>query len=360
MYQLAAHLAKRSHNIHVLADHRRREADAERAFDHAQPFSIERIGGARPWRRRRKAAKIARLMEESGTIAVIADSWKSMESLPRHIEIPTICLAHGTEYLRGIEKSEKIRRVLSRVVTIVANSRYTASKVKEIISAPERIKIISPGCQPPLKIDAQCLAKAKTFFKEEGPNLISVGRLVRRKGYLGVMHAMRRGLLAEFPKLQYHIIGDGKDRGELEACVMELELVGRVVFHGAVTAMEKYARLACADLFVLPGFQEGNDVEGFGVAFVEAASMGLPCVAGKDGGSGEAVLDGQTGVLCDGRDPDAVQGAIAGLLREPARMQRMAEQANDHARRFLWDRVILEYEAVLDDLRQGSVAEKET
>jgi phosphatidylinositol alpha-1,6-mannosyltransferase len=60
----------------------------------------------------------------------------------------------------------------------------------------------------------------------------------------------------------------------------------------------------------------GLDVEGLGIVFLEAAACGLPVVAGDSGGAPEAVRDGETGYVVDGRDPHAVGGRLQTLLMD--------------------------------------------
>ena len=69
----------------------------------------------------------------------------------------------------------------------------------------------------------------------------------------------------------------------------------------------------------------GLEVEGFGIVFLEAAATGKAVVAGRSGGAEEALVDGETGLLVEGREPKAVALAIASLLRAPEVATRMGQ-----------------------------------
>jgi phosphatidylinositol alpha-1,6-mannosyltransferase len=114
------------------------------------------------------------------------------------------------------------------------------------------------------------------------------------------------------------IVGDGSYRARLESMAREAP-VGSVVFAGAVPdeALPEYH--AAADVFAMPCRNRwgGLEVEGFGIVFMEAAASGRAVVAGDSGGSAEAVADGTTGMVVNGRDQQAVAGAIAACLADP-------------------------------------------
>jgi phosphatidylinositol alpha-1,6-mannosyltransferase len=85
----------------------------------------------------------------------------------------------------------------------------------------------------------------------------------------------------------------------------------------------------------------GLEAEGFGVVFLEAAASGVPAVAGRSGGSHDAVVDGVTGLIVESRNVYAVRSAINRLLSDPARRRAMVEAARDRAVKELsYDRLV--------------------
>ena len=81
----------------------------------------------------------------------------------------------------------------------------------------------------------------------------------------------------------------------------------------------------------------GLEVEGWGNVFLEAAACGRPVVVGDSGGARESLVDGETGVLVDGGDVDAVAEAVAGLLVDPERAAAMGKAGRARVERsFTW------------------------
>jgi phosphatidylinositol alpha-1,6-mannosyltransferase len=310
----------------------------------------------KPWRRRAKARALEGLLRGAGVEGVFADSWKSAEHVIGPIEssgVPVVCLAHGNDVLaKGSEKRRRrIQRVLERTRRVAANSADTARRVCALGVAPERVAVVNPGVTPAMPSDDHARARlAERIGEEAGPLLLTLARIEPRKGQDQVIRAVP-ALLSDFPQLRYVVAGDGPDRGRLEALARELDVGPRVVFLGRVSEGEKAALFERADLFVMPVREDSatQSVEGFGIAYVEAALGGLPAVAGRSGGAGDAVVDGATGVLCDGDDPGDVERAIRDCLADPARLQRLGQAAQERAeRQFAWPLAVERYLACLD------------
>jgi phosphatidyl-myo-inositol dimannoside synthase len=119
-------------------------------------------------------------------------------------------------------------------------------------------------------------------------------------------------LLAEEKNLRYLIAGDGDDKQRLERKAASLGVSRHVVFAGRVPEAEKADHYRLADVFVMPGRQEG-----FGFVFLEAMASGIPVVASSLDGSREAVLHGELGEIADPDDREALKAAIRRALRRP-------------------------------------------
>lgn len=318
MGQMAAALHAAGREVVVLAD-------PGRGAEPAWPFPVRRFGGPRPWRRWRKAAAITALRPA----AVMADSWKSLEALPAQAP-HTVVLAHGNEFLRGRE--DRIRMALARATVVAANSAFTAGLVRPLRDAVEVVNL--PLAPPP--------AAERTL--PPGRRIIGVGRLEPRKGFDRVIEA-----LPHLPGASLDLVGGGDDRGRLQALAQSLGVADRVSFLGAVSDAAKAQALANADVFAMPSRREGNSVEGYGLAYLEAAWFGLPALAGAEGGAADAVLHEETGLLVDGRDPAAVRAALAALLDDPLRRQRLGEAARERVRQELsWEAVLPRYLTLLE------------
>jgi phosphatidylinositol alpha-1,6-mannosyltransferase len=145
--------------------------------------------------------------------------------------------------------------------------------------------------------------------------VLFVSRLVKRKGADVAIRAC-----GAFPDVALVVVGEGPERKPLERLARELEVEDRVVFAGGVDEDELPSYYAAADVFCMPCTDRfrGLDTEGFGIVYLEAQASGLPCVAGRCGGSVEAVEDGVTGVVLKDASPKNVAAEIKRLLRDPA------------------------------------------
>jgi glycosyltransferase involved in cell wall biosynthesis len=144
--------------------------------------------------------------------------------------------------------------------------------------------------------------------------LMTLGRLQGSERQKGVdeMFEILPELLAEEKNLTYLIAGDGDDKRRLERKAVSLGIGEQVVFTGRVPEAEKADHYRVADVFVMPGRQEG-----FGFVFLEAMASGIPVVASSLDGSREAVLDGALGELANPDDREALKAAIRRALRRP-------------------------------------------
>jgi phosphatidylinositol alpha-1,6-mannosyltransferase len=151
----------------------------------------------------------------------------------------------------------------------------------------------------------------------EGTTLLSVARLVPRKGVDTVIRALP-ALAAE---VEYRIVGSGPDEARLRQLAHSIGVPDRVHFLGRLddrAVADEYRRCT---LFVLPSRRTADgDLEGYGLVYFEAAAWGRPVVAGRSGGEIDAVVDGDTGILVDGESASEVAQTIRELLANPRRL----------------------------------------
>ncbi len=171
------------------------------------------------------------------------------------------------------------------------------------------------------------------------PVVVCVGRLVPRKGQdvlIRVLPALRRRI----PGAALLLVGAGPDEARLRRLASTLGVAGDVRFAGSVPWAELPAYYAAGDVFAMPcrTRRGGLDVEGLGIVYLEASATALPVVAGRSGGAPDAVIDGRTGQVVDGRSPPAVLDAVAGLLADPVRAAAMGAQGRAWVERaWRWD-----------------------
>ena len=358
MGDLARALAGSGREVLVLADHIRGKALEEPAWPSA--LRLRRFGGPRPLRRLRKGLAARHALARLPVRAVIADSWKSLEVLPRPA-VPTLVLAHGSEFppAAGARKRGRIERALEKASAIAPNSAFTAGLLRPYLTPAGAVPVVVPLPIPP-QPDPDAAGRARVArLRGEGPLLLTVARLEPRKGIDQVIRALP-GLAESHPGLRYAVAGEGDDRSRLEGLARELGVAERVVFTGRIVdAGAKAALYAGADLFAMPARREGASVEGFGLVYLEAAWYGLPALAGRDGGAAEAVEDGSTGLICDGADPAAVAAGLARLLGDAALRRRLGEAAARRVRRdFGWDTALPRYLSLIGSGTEGGGADR--
>ncbi len=221
---------------------------------------------------------------------------------------------HGMDVRQASASAWKhwlVKKIIKYSHALFVNSQATADFLRAFTSRTP--VVVTPGLTPTgFLLKEQ--ARESLGISIEEKIVLAVGRLVPRKGFDVLIQSMKG------TKARLVIIGDGPEYVRLEPLLRDSCCV---LPH--VSDDERDVWYAAADVFALPVREEKDDVEGFGIVFLEAAMAGLPVVAGRAGGVGEAVVEGKTGVLVDGRDPDEVRDAIQGLLDDPMRAKRMGE-----------------------------------
>jgi phosphatidylinositol alpha-mannosyltransferase len=175
-----------------------------------------------------------------------------------------------------------------------------------------------------------------------GSTVLFVGRLEPRKGLAYLVRAFLR-LKPAFPRLRLLVVGrDDRHTQDKAMAMVPPRLRTDLVFVGAVPQADLPSYYASADVFCAPSL--GG--ESFGIVLAEAMAVGLPVVCSDIGGYRDVVRDGTDGLLVPPRDPEALAAALAGLLDNPARLAAMGQAAAVAARRYAWETVAGEVEAV--------------
>lgn len=336
-------------SVHVLAP----AMEGDCAFDDAAPYPVTRFGAGRM---RQPSLALALASLARGGAPVLFGQWTAA-SLTLGIRAllgqPSrfASLGHGKELLLGgsfLRRRSAFRRyiraVLGRLDLLVANSRYTA-ELARTRGAP-RVRVINPGVE--LDDFGPDGPGSVAYDGVDGPRLLTVARLVPRKGVDTVIEALPE-LLRRHPNLRYYVAGDGPDRPRVQQLARQRGVADQVHFLGRVPQHELPALYRDADVMVLASRLEPGrrDVEGFGMVLLEAQASGTAVVACRCGGMPDAVVEGETGLLVREDDPDALSYALAGLLADRGRLETMGRQARRHAEGRTWDRAARELAAAL-------------
>ena len=254
--------------------------------------------------------------------------------------VPYYIVAHGVELLMDLygRLPRWRQRDFARSSRVIANSRATARLTADTftLSAPPAVVNPSVGPRP---APADIAARGADLRRElrlddgsEGPILLTVGRLVPRKGCDLVLRSVA-ALAHEYPGLRYIVAGDGPERERLAGLTRELGIADRVRMLGDVDDLTKWAAYDICDVFVSPTLQsQSTDWEGFGIVFLEAALSGRPAIGGRTGGTADAIVDGLTGVLVDTDQRGELLRAIRRLLSDAGLRGRLGRTAEQMAR----------------------------
>ena len=338
---LALGLGKKEKVI-VFADRHHLFYDAIYDNQYKDKIIVRRTGGLKFFRRRKKIRDLKPFIESKQVKLVIADTWKSLElsiDLLDKKKITTSCLVHGNELLSNNEKkTQRIIRILNRTGSIIANSQFTVDLVKKLIKNKDNIKFVYPGANDLRQIQSD------NFMKLKGnPVLITLARLEKRKGHAVILEAVKK-LTSDFPLIQYIIAGAGSEKSNLQRLVKEYALENNVSFVGLVNESQKKYLFEHTDLMVMPTIDESENrsIEGFGIAYLEAAFFGVPSIASNVGGTKEAVLHNKTGIVIN--NIDNLFQSIHELLVNSNRRKQLGYEAQKRAiENFNWDTVTNKY-----------------
>jgi phosphatidylinositol alpha-1,6-mannosyltransferase len=221
---------------------------------------------------------------------------------------------------------DRRRRALLAAHHVVVVSRFTAEAAAALLGAAgrERIRLIENGVDGALFRPLPRAADLVARYRLDGHFVfLTVCRLLEKKG---VDQAIRAFATLAARDCRYLVVGDGPFRTVLEAIAAASGVADRVVFAGSVADADLVEHYALGDVFVMPNRRLPNgDTEGFGLVFLEANACGLPVIAGRDGGSTDAVRDGVNGLLVDGAAVPEIAAAMAALHDDPALRSRLRE-----------------------------------
>jgi len=189
------------------------------------------------------------------------------------------------------------------------------------------------------------LNEAEEILKGKKYRIITVSRFDKRKNHEKVIMAVRN-LKEIYPEIVYTCVGYGEEEEKLKKLVIELKLEEQVTFLKDIPSDLKNALISKSDIFVMPSIIYKKSVEGFGIAYVEAAQYGIPSIGGKDGGASDAIIHEKTGLICDGNKLEDIYASIDTLFKENKYL-KYGKEAKINSTNFLWDKIIEKYKRIL-------------
>lgn len=223
---------------------------------------------------------------------------------------------------RSILRKLAARTILKFAEHVVANSKALADEIEKFCGRKD-VLVVYPVVSDELFEEAKSLRLKAKSQKLKVITLLTVSRLVKRKGHIKVLEVIK-----DLPDVNYQIIGDGPYRQEIINKINELHLEDRVQLITDVEDDRLPEFYSKADIFVMPTSKSKYDREGFGIVYLEAQLFGLPVIATKHPGVDEAVIDKGTGLLIEDH-PEALKYAIEKLVKDQEMRHRMGKAGQE-------------------------------
>ncbi len=328
--------------VKVFAD----EFSKSELYDKKSTLNIERVKGIKFFRKYRKANIVNNFINKNSNIrSVITDHWKSLELLNEDYlkKTKTFCLVHSKEINHRIGSllNKRLIKSTNKADFIIANSNFTKNLAIKVGIDHTKIKVIFPGIKSPKIIQNNYTLKAKNIYKESFPKIITVSRLDKRKGHDKILMLIKN-LKVKFPKIKYTCIGFGDEENNLKKLSKELSIENEVTFLKDIEEDFKLALIKESNLFLMPSRIEKKSVEGFGIAFMEAASYGVASIGGKDGGASDAILHENTGLICDGNDLNSIYDSV-NIFFNNNNYIKYGKSAFEFSKKFYWNKIVKKY-----------------
>jgi phosphatidylinositol alpha-1,6-mannosyltransferase len=291
------------------------------SFDAAQVFEIRRV--REPWLLPHPlmVRRINQMAREIGAEFVVLDPAVPLGIVGPRLELPYMVVLHGAEVtVPGRLPLSKLvlSRVLKHANHIIAAGEYPAAEARRAAGNSLPITVIPPGVDTqrfrPLSNDERASSRREFGVSDDAELIVGVSRLVPRKGF-DTLIEVAASLRASRPRLQVLIGGGGRDADRLQKLIDKLNAPVRML--GRVSDEQLPRLYGCADVSAMLCRSRwgGLEQEGFGIVFSEAASCGVPQIAGKSGGAADAVLEGLTGkVVQNPSDVGQVASTVTQLL----------------------------------------------
>jgi len=271
--------------------------------------------------------------------------------LGKLLNAPVVVTVHGLDITLPFKPYQwfipRLLRDLDHVVC-VSNSTLKACERRRI--PPEKCTVIHNGVSVPAVTASQESARRQLsqILQRDihGERvLLTVGRLVRRKGVHWFTERVLPRVLAADPDVRYVVVGSGPMASDIRSVASHPSVSGKVHLLGRVSDHDLDHLYAAADLFIMPNLPVPGDMEGFGLVALEAAAHGLPVLAADLEGIRDAVIPEQTGWLLEPGEIDSWVSRVLEALDDPDSLRRMGQLGPATARqRFAWKNMVDAYE----------------
>ncbi|MCF6308048.1 MAG: glycosyltransferase family 4 protein [Flavobacteriaceae bacterium] len=341
-YNLASQLQINNYLVTVLTDNRSNEGIEEFEFDSKHTFLIKRIKIRSP-RFLMYFERLRLLFSEINNNDIIIASGKFSLWMVAFASLfyrkKYVAVIHGSE----VNFQQKtlhylVEKSLQQFDKIIAVSNFTKSLLSEKLK--KRTQVIPNGFSQDILIK-----KALSNPLKGNPKLLTVGNVTTRKGQLNVIKMLPQ-VLKTFPEVHYHCVGLPSQKEEFLEKARQLGVENQLTFHGRVSDGELVQFLQNSDIFVmLSDTNKEGDIEGFGIAILEANYFGKPAIGSLNCGIEDAIVNGKTGYLIQNKDSEAFVKAITEILDN---YSQFSEHSKQWAAQHQWEKIIEKYLKALE------------
>ena len=349
-HHLAKHLQLSQFKVKLISDQRSETGLEEHAFDATLAFEVYRVAKTkfRFIMYLKRIQLVFKLIKNSQTVMASGKFSLWVVAFASLFYNRTfVAIVHGTEVnFKSFVLKRSINLALKRFTKIIAVSNYTKSLIdhlnhNNVSVIPNGLDFLPVGGQ----VSKWETKTQKPMAIKGHPKLITVGNVSERKGQLNVIKLIPE-ILQTFPELQYHCVGIPTEAERFLKVARALNVEGHVTFHGKVDDERLRQFILASDVFVmLSSATATGDVEGFGIAILEANAFGVPAIGALGCGIEDAIHDGKSGLLIQHDDAKAFITALQQLLDHKT---EFSKEAKAWAQGHDWKLIIKKYIEVIE------------
>ena len=265
---------------------------------------------------------------------------------------PVACIIHGLDltYKNTIYQKLWVNKFIKHIDKLIAVGNETIHQ-GVLRGIPESKFVFIPNGVTPVATDEKYTHKeleALIGKKVNGPILLTLGRLVKRKGITWFINNVVSMLDKD---VVYIVAGAGKEESSILSAIHNNNLQDRVFFLGKVSDREKQLLFSTADIFIQPNIKVPGDMEGFGLVVLEAAACGCVVIASRLEGLTDSIRHGQNGYLVTPGNAEEYKGKIEAVLDNPQESDAFGQRARVYVEsNYAWSLIARKYLDVLASL----------
>jgi len=342
-YELAQRLAPRCEDFVLIAPDKPDAQVVDRQLD----FDVFRVKTRNTLLGTLGARRVVRFLKKRKIDHLFHAQWQTLPiatlARKRGLVRSVVVAAHGREYIFNPFGSTKLgaklyenykKYLITKADYFLPVSRYTSGILKEYGIPVNQQTVVMNGTNPDLFFPINNISLKEKYGYKGKQIIMTTARLIKAKGIETVLKAIPY-LVSQFPDLQYLIVGDGPYKKDLERLAAELGIAAHVEFTGEIPYEKINEYYNLCDIYVML-----SELEAFGIVFLEAAACGKPSIGSPIGGIPDAIVENETGLLVEIRQPKPLAEAITRLLADDSLRTRMGEAGRARVlREANWDRV---------------------